>query len=194
MTGRAARRLANRSTGQPRYAVALTLTRGRCRGRPWGRGRRHCESRYAYTRVSIDTRDTSRMDMLATLECVTCGATWRRVAVPASLTDATGALLVRVTLLVPAHVTRYMARGRWHRVGDDAATIPDADVSALIDAQADWRSRADRVAERKARLAERKAQEAREAHERTMALLTRLHERDAEAARLEAEAVAREAA
>ncbi|HEY6057204.1 MAG TPA: hypothetical protein VIV06_04190 [Candidatus Limnocylindrales bacterium] len=191
MTRRAAIRRAAHGGRIPLYAQAFRPIRGRCRGAllPSGR-RRRCDSRYAIVRVSVDLTDARRIDKLATVECASCGHTWRRCRVPA-LTAPNGDQLVRLSLVVPAEVRRWYARGRWHAEGE-TGVIREATVADYIAALADWRTRFGRVEAARLRAAERKAAEERAAHERMADLLAKLAEHDAQREAEERAAEARE--
>ena len=182
---RAAFRAACRLSGLPLYAADLALSRGRCLAR-------RCGSRWAVTRVSLDFRAES-VDRIATLECAICGRTWRRVRVPA-LRSKAGYQSVRLTLIVPAKVRRWRSRGTWHREGDDAAIIRNADLGDLDEIASAHAKRADRLADlRAARKAKREAESATVAAE-TREWLDRMHARDAEREAEESAAAARDAA
>lgn len=172
-------------SGVPRYAADWRLYRGRCL-------RRRCGSRYAVARVSLDFTG-HEVDRLATLECVKCGRTWRRIA-PPRIASAAGYQSVRLTLILPRDVTRWFSRGRWHRDGDEATVLAEADLSDVDEAARDHRSRQSRRLAAIDRARERKQAAEREAHERTAALLAHLAEVDAARAAAEAEAAEREGA
>ena len=187
---RSALRLAAESGGIPKWASDMRPVRGRCKG---GTKRRPCRSRWAVPRVSLDFRDTSRVDRVATLECVGCGHTWRRIAAPPIRSEA-GYQAALLTLIIPATANRWYSRGRWHREGDDAQVLVNADLIEANDAIRAWQGRVDKRAAAQARQRAKRAAEEAEAHERTMALLARLHEADAAREAEEAAAREREAA
>lgn len=178
-------RTAARSAGLPLYMADLATTRGRCR-------KRRCPSRWAITRVSIDFR-AERVDRIATTECTLCGRTWRRVSVPA-LRSAAGYQAVKLTILLPSSVHRWRSRGRWHRQGEDALIVRDADLGDLDEAATTHGIRADRLADSRARRTAAAAAIESERHAATMTLLARLAERDAERAAAERAASEREVA
>jgi len=159
------------AAGLPGYASDMRPVRGKCM-------RPRCGSRYAVVRVSIDFRDPERVDRLARTECIRCGHVWRRVRVPA-ITSAAGYQSVRLTLLLPATIHRWRARGAWHREGEDAVTIADADIGDLDEAARDHRARQERLIDRK--VAARTKREAADVatHIATMATLARLAAMDA---------------
>jgi len=165
----------------PAYLAEFRLVPGVCR-------KRRCKSRFGVTRVSIDYRDRNRFDLLATVECASCGHTWRRTRPP-----KLGAYQhCRLTLILPNAQRRYYARKRWHVEGADAVVIRDATWSELMTAAEAWRGR-NRIREAaRARLAARKAEAERVTHEATMDLLARIRARDEERKAEEAEAAARE--
>lgn len=181
---RGAHHRATLGAGIPEYASDIRPVRGRCR-------KRTCGSRWGVVRVSIDFRDPLRVDQFATLECAACGRTWRAVKVP-PLTSREGYQAVRLTLILAGSVNRWFSRGRWHREGDDAVMLREADIGDLDEAARAHGARADRIAERKAaaRLAREEAE--REQHAATMNLLDRLAAMDAARAAEEAEARMRE--
>lgn len=180
---RAALRLVTERTKVPAYAVAWDLTRGKCR-----HGR--CASRWAYTRVTLDFRPVA-IERYAQTECVRCGKVWRRVHVP-PLRDRRGLQTVAVTAILPASVTRWFSRGRWHRDGDDALVVAECSLADLDEAARAHRKLADRVAIVKARRIALKAERERVAGVEMRALLDRLHAHDAEREQAEREALARE--
>lgn len=165
----------------PAYLADLRLIPGTCR-------RRRCHSRFGVVRVSIDYRDRDRFDMLATVECASCGRTWRRTRPP-----RLGAYQhCRVTLILASRQRRWFARNRWHVEGDDAVVIRDATWSELMTAADAWRDKNRRREAAKARVAQRKAEAERVTHEATMDLLARLAARDEARKAEEAEAASRE--
>lgn len=182
----ALKRRAARDSGLARWEADLRLVRGRCLAR-------RCRSRWGVIRVSLDFRDPSGVDRLATVECAACGRTWRRVRATVPLRNADGTQAVRLTLILPGEVNRWRSRGTWHREGDDPvlrnASLGDADEAASA-----HRARMDTRARAKAAAAARKAEREAADHEATMALLARWHERDAERAAEEAAARERDAA
>lgn len=182
-TRRNAHHRATLGAGIPTYASDIRPVRGKCR-----KGR--CRSRWGVVRLTIDFRDPRRVDRFATLECAVCGHVWRRVSDGTAITSREGYQAVRLTLILPGSVNRWYSRGHWHREGDDAVILREADIGDLDEAARDHRKREDRLAATRQRAADRKAASDREAHERAMALLDRLHAMDAE--RAEAEAAARE--
>lgn len=177
---RCAHHRATVAAGIPEYSSDIRPVRGRCR-----KGR--CKSRYAVIRVSIDFRDPTRLDRYATTECAACGATWRRVKVPA-ITSPEGYQAVRLTLILPATVKRWFNRGYWHREGEDALILREADISDVIEAQSLYSAHAAKLADRKARDKARRELADREATERTRDLLERLAASDAARAADEARA------
>lgn len=180
---RAAHHAATVGAGIPEYASDIRPVRGRCL-------KRRCRSRWAVVRVSVDFRGVE-VDQFATLECAICGHTWRACKVP-PLASREGYQAVRLTLILPGNVNRWFSRKRWHRTGDDAVILREADMGDLDEAAREHRARADRRMAAKARAAAKRAAEDTAAHERTMDLLARLHALDAERAAQEAEAEARE--
>lgn len=170
-----------RKAAIPAYLADFRLTKGRCL-------RKRCASRYAVTRLTIDLRSRERIDRTATLECATCGHTWRRTRVP-RIGEYQSTLL---TLILPGDERRWYARGRWHREGDDAVVIRDATQLELMGAEGDWKVRNGQYLDARARVAIRKAEAERVQHEATMDLLARLAARDAERAAEEAAAIDRE--
>lgn len=180
---RGAHHRATVAAGIPEYASDIRPVRGRCR-------KRTCGSRWAAVRVTIDFRDPARIDRYAATECVACGRVWRRVREP-RLTSADGYQAVRLTLILPATADRWYSRGRWHREGDDAHVLRDADIGDLDEAARAHRKRQDALANRKAAERERREADERETHARTMDLLARLAAMDAARADEEAAAEAR---
>jgi hypothetical protein len=174
------------AAGIPEYASDIRPVRGKCLGK-------RCRSRWGVVRVSLDFRDPERIDRIATLECADCGRTWRRVPVP-RLTSPQGYQTVRLTLILRATVRRWISRGRWHREGDDAIVVPDANVGDLDEAARNHAAISDRLASRKALARSRKAEREAAEHERTMAMLARWADMDAAYKADEAAAAAREAA
>lgn len=182
---RSAVRAACRAGGLPRWSADIRTVRGRCL-------RRRCRSRWGVVRVSLDFTG-ERVDRLATVECATCGRTWRRITPPPIRSEA-GYQAVRLTLILPANARRWYSRGRWHREGDTAEVLGEADLGDLDEATRAHALRSDRaILAREARKAKREADEA-EAHEATMALLARIEARREAEAEAEAAAAAREVA
>lgn len=165
----------------PAYLAEFRLTKGRCLARK-------CSSRWAVTRVSIDLRDRSRVDRVATLECAACGHVWRRVT-PPRLTEYQS---TRLTLILPGDEHRWYARGRWHREGEDAVTLPDASQAELMGAMGDWRKRNEHLLAAKARLADKKRASETALLAHTTDLLTRLAQLDDDRRADEAAATERE--
>src|SRR5512146_79611 len=99
LTRAALKRRAARDSGLARWEADLRLVRGRCLAR-------RCRSRWGVVRVSLDFRDASGVDRLATVECAACSRTWRRVHPPA-LRNADGTQAVRLTLVLPGDVHRW---------------------------------------------------------------------------------------
>lgn len=181
---RAAHHVATVKAGIPEYASDMRPVRGKCR-------RSRCRSRWAIVRVSLDFRDPERIDRYATTECAACGDVWRRVKVP-PITSAAGYQAVRLTLILPSAVKRWHSRGHWHREGDDAAILREADIGDLDEAARNHASREATVAARKARDKARRAESDRLAHEATTDLLARLAAIDAARIAEEREAAIRE--
>lgn len=167
----------------PAYLTDFRLIPGHCR-------KRRCRSRFGIVRVSLDFTSRERVDQLATVECAACGHTWRRVKVPRLAEYQT----TRLTLILPSEQRRWYARGRWHVQGDDAVVLRDATQSDLMDAYTDWRTRNGQLLASRERARAKREEADREATERARATMAKLAERDAERAREEAEAAAREAA
>lgn len=185
---RAAIRRAAADGGIPLYLASLRPVRGRCLRRT---RRGVCGARWGVVRVSLDLTEPAAIDRLATVECATCGHTWRRTRVPA-LTD--GAYqTVRLTLILPADHRHWYARGRWHVEGE-TGVVCEATLADLIAAQDDWRTRNGTYLAARAHAAERRANAEQAAHLATVALLMGLAARDAERATAEAAAAAREEA
>lgn len=176
---RAAIKAACRAARIPLYAADLVTVRGRCLNR-------RCGARWGVVRVSLDfTGDT--VDRLATVECATCGRTWRRCAVP-RLRSLAGYQATRLTLIVPTNgLNRWRSRGRWHREGDDSTVLRDADLGDVDEAATAFNARIGRKIDAKARRIAREAEE-------TRALMARYAEIDAARAAREAEREAEEAA
>lgn len=181
---RGAHHRATLAAGIPEYASDIAPIRGRCR-------KRSCGSRWGVVRVSIDFRDPATVDRIATIECAACGRVWRRVREP-RITSADGYQAVRLTLILPATADRWYSRGRWHREGDDAIVLRDADIGDLDEAARAHRKREDALAARKADARAKREAADREAHEHTMDLLARLSAMDAARAAEDAAAAARE--
>lgn len=165
----------------PAYLANFKLHRGRCRAKG-------CTSRYGVVRLSIDTRSRERIDRIATLECASCGRTWRRITPPA-LSEYQS---TRLTLILPGEERRWYARGRWHREGDDAVVLPDASQLELMAASDDWRKRNEQLLEARDRVKRRKAAEEAASIAATRATLARLAAIDEERAAEEAAARKRE--
>lgn len=173
------------AAGLPTYASDMRPVRGRCL-------RKRCGARWGVIRVSLDFR-AEMVDRYATIECAACGRTWRRTRVP-PITSAAGYQAVRLTLILPATMHRWYARGRWHAEGDDAIVLREATIGDLDEAARTHRAKSDKAADRRAALRAKREAADRELHERSMATLARLAAYDAENAQAEAEAAAREAA
>ena len=169
------------AAGIPAYLADLKLVRGSCLERK--RGKR-CRSRYGIVRLSIDFRSARSRDTLATVECARCGHVWYRTRPPA-LGEYQS---VRLTLILPAYLNRWFARGRWHAEGSDGLVLTDATWADLIEAQTDWRKRADQLTAAAAKKAAKKAATEAEAIAATRTLLASWAEREAEAAAEEAAA------
>jgi hypothetical protein len=159
---------------------------------------RRCHARWAVPRVTVDFRDPSRLERVATLECARCSRTFRTCNADAyPVTERVGEAIVqrvRLTLILPATATRWYSRGAWHREGDDARILADATLADADEATRLWRTRADRKAAAAARAKARKAEADAEACARMAAMLATWAAREAEEAAAEAEAAAREAA
>lgn len=168
----------------PRYAADLATTRGRCQ-----HGR--CKGRWAVTRVTLDLR-YERAERFAALECTLCGRIWRRVKVPA-IRSAAGYQAVRLTLILGGTVTRWRARGRWHREGSDQV-IRDADLGDVDEAVRTHRVREDARLDVKARAKAKAEAESAERHRDAQEWLARMDERNAAREAEERAAEAREAA
>lgn len=181
---RTARIRAGEASGLPAYANDLRAIRGKCR-------KRGCPSRWGVVRVSLDFREAEAVDRIATLECALCGRTWRRVRVPA-LTSPKGYQAVRLTLILPAAMHRWYARGRWHAEGEDAVVIREANLGDLDEAARAHRAKADAAATRKAKARAKAEAQALVDHERTLATLARLAELDRARAAEESEAASRD--
>jgi hypothetical protein len=110
------------------------------------------------------------------------------------LRSAAGYQAVRLTLLVPAKVNRWRSRGTWHREGDDALEIRNADLGDLDEAASAHGKRADRIADRRAKAKAKKEAESAALAIETREWLDRMNARDAERAAEEAAAAARDAA
>ena len=182
---RAAHHRATVAAGVPEYQSDIRPVRGKCR-----KGR--CRSRWGVVRVSIDFRDRETVDRIATVECALCGHVWRRVSVP-RLTSSAGYQSVRLTLILPATVNRWFARGRWHAEGEDAVVLREATIGDLDEAARNHAAGADRIAARKAAAKAKREAEDVAQHERTMDLLARLAAMDAERAAADREADSRAA-
>lgn len=181
---RAAYDRATRAAGLPHYLSDLKPVRGRCL-------KRGCRSRWGVVRVSLDFRDPARIDRIATLECAACGHVWRRVREP-GLVSAAGYQAVRLTLILPAAMRRWFARGRWHAQGSDAVVLTEADLGDLDEAARAHRAKRDQLDARKAKARARAEAEALATHDRTLVTLARLAELDAARAAEEQEAANRE--
>lgn len=130
--------------------------------------------------MSIDfTAET--VDRLATIECASCGRTWRRTRVP-RLTSAAGYQAVHLTLILPRSSRRWFARGRWHKEGEDATVLRDATIGDLDEAARAHGIRAARLDRARARRREQADAEAIDSKRRVDALLATLAARDAERA------------
>lgn len=171
LSRRAAARVARDAAAIPGYLSDLRPVRGKCR-------RPRCGSRWGIVRVTLDFRDPERIDRFSATECAKCGHVWRRVREPA-ITSPAGYQAVRLTLILPATMNRWFARGHWHREGDDGVVIPEANIGDLDEAARAHRKREDAIAMRKAKARAKADAEAVEQHRRTMDLLARLAEMDA---------------
>lgn len=181
-------RAAARDAGIPMYASDIRPRRGKCM-------KRRCKSRWAVPRVSLDFRDPDRIDRLATLECASCGRTWRRIPDGTTVrTPGTGYLAARVTLILPSTAHRWRSRGRWHREGSDGLVLVNADVGELEDAVDTHRVRMGKRADARERAAAKREAEAAADREATREWLARVHEADAAREAEERAAAAREAA
>lgn len=190
MCRRAAIREATRKAGIPQWSSDMRPVRGKCLGRV---KRKPCGSRWGVVRVSLDFRDPERVDRLATIECASCGRVWRRTK-PTSVRSAAGYQAVRLTVILPATAERWYSRGAWHRDGDDALVLRDADLGDVDEAARAHNARVN--ARLTARANDRARREAadREAIARGTAALAahdQMREADEQAER---EAAAREAA
>jgi len=181
---RGALRVASERTKVPAYSADWTLERGKCRTP-------RCACRWAMTRVTLDFRPVA-IERYAATECVRCGKVRRRVPVP-PLHNRRGYQTVAVTAILPASVTRWFSRGRWHRDGDDALTVAECSLADLDEAARAHRKLADRVSAVKARRVALKAERERVAGVEMRDLLARLAAHDAERAEAEAEAERRAA-
>lgn len=171
-------------SGIPAYQLELVTVRGRCLAR-------RCGNRWGVVRLTIDLR-SREADRFAHVECAACGRVWRRThPIPVSRRGYQRAL---VTAILPASAHRWYARGRWHREGDDAEVLRECSIGDLDEAVRAYRARRDAIVARLARARERRAALEAEALARSRALMARIHEREAETAREEAAAAAREAA
>jgi hypothetical protein len=172
-------------TGLQPYLTNLATVRGRCLARK-------CKSRWGIVRVTLDFRPVA-IERYAHVECARCGRVWRRVPIR-PLRDRHGYQTVAVTAILPASVSRWFARGRWHQDGDDALVVAECSLADLDEAARAHRKLADRVAAVKARRAAVRAERERVAGVEMRDLLARLAAHDAERAEAEAEAARREAA
>lgn len=163
----------------PAYNADLSIRRGRCFA---------CKGRYSVVRVTFDYTSAARLEPFAHVECATCGHVWYRTSVP-RLGEYQN---VRLTLILPSHLHRWFARGRWHAEGSDGLVVPEATWSDLMDASRDWRKRNTQYEAAKARAKERKAAKEAAALAESRALMERIHARQAEREREEREAAARE--
>lgn len=166
----------------PAYLADFRLVAGHCRAK-------RCKSRYGVVRLTVDTRSRERLERFATVECASCGHTWRRTKTPALAEYQS----TRLTLILPGDERRYYNRGRWHLEGGDTV-IRDATQADLMAACEDWRKRNEQQLAAKARAAAKRAEAERIAHEQAAATLARLAAWDAERAAEEAAAAARDAA
>ena len=182
---RSAIRAACRAAAVPLWAADLVTVRGQCRGRV---KRKRCQSRWGVYRVSLDFTG-ERVDRLATVECASCGRTWRRSKVP-PLRSAAGYQTTRLTLVLPRSARRWFVRNRWHQDGDNATVVRDASIGDLDEAARAHGLRADRLEDRRQRSKDRKVADEAAARVRMAHLLDTLHARDDD----EAAAAAREAA
>lgn len=180
-----------REAGIPRWASDIRPVRGRCRAKV---KRRPCGSRWAIPRVSLDFRDPDRIDRLATLECASCGHVWRRISDGTAVRSREGYQAAYITLILPAVARRWHSRGVWHREGDDALVLRNADVADLDEAVDAHRARlANRIDARNRARAKREAEDM-VAIQRGREALARLDALQAEREADEAAALAREAA
>lgn len=188
MTRRGAIRAAELGSGVPGYMADFRPVRGRCRG---GTKRKPCPSRWGVVRVSLDFRDAhAEVDRLATIECAQCGRTWRRISPPSMHQYQR----VHLTIIAPATLTRWYRRGTWHRLGSDGLVVREASMADVSTAAEDHKARRLALASKVAAAKERKADAERKAHEATMDLLARIHDREDAEREAEAEAQAREVA
>jgi hypothetical protein len=187
---RSAIRLATREAGIASWSSDIAPVRGKCRGRV---KRKPCGSRWAVPRVSLDFRDPERVDRLAILECVSCGRKWRRIKPPAVRSSA-GYQSVRLDVILPATANRWYSRGAWHREGEDALILRDADLGDVDEAARAHSAHLSARLASKARDRERREAADREATARGMAALAAHEARRAADAADEAAAAAREAA
>lgn len=169
--------------------VEPKLTRTHCK---------RCGARWGAYRLTLDTRDTARaIERIATIECARCARTLRRVkadtAPPTERVDGVLVQRVRMTLILPAKVTRWYSRGAWHRTGDDGTVLTDATLADVDEAARLHRAALTARLDGKARAKARKEASDLEAVARSQALLAAIHAREAEQAAEEAAAVAREA-
>jgi len=172
VTRRGAHHRATLAANLPEYLSDLRPVRGRCLGR-------RCKSRWGIVRVSLDFRDPATVDRLATIECASCGRTWRRCKVP-PITSPGGYQAVRLTLILPASMHRWFARGRWHAEGSDGVVLAEATIGDLDEAARAHRIKAEARADRAAKAKAKAEAEAVEQHHRTVDLLARLAAMDAE--------------
>jgi hypothetical protein len=172
-------------TGLAPWSSNLTTVRGKCRTR-------RCACRWGIVRVTLDFRPVA-IERYAAIECARCARVWRRVPIR-PLRDRRGLQTVAVTAILPASVTRWFARGRWHRDGDDALVVAECSLADLDEAARAHRKLADRVAIVKARRAAVRAEREHQAGIEMRALMARLAEMDAAREADEAAATAREAA
>jgi len=142
------RRLCERIGRDRRGADYLRgLRKGRCR-------KRGCDSLYAITRVTIDTRDLERTDRSAVLECALCGHTWTAAPVPDMRLWGGALPRVLITLILPPRRGTglrigYLRSGRAIRTGTDALTVPNASYREMGLALEDWSRRGERAAEKR---------------------------------------------
>lgn len=187
---RSAIRTATRAAGIAQWSSDIAPIRGRCLGRV---KRKPCGSRWGVIRVSLDFRDPERVDRLATIECASCGRVWRRTK-PVAVRSAAGYQSVRLTIILAATANRWYSRGTWHRDGDDAVILRDADLGDVDDAARAHNAHLAARLAAKARAKAKREESDSEATARAMAALAAYDARREAEAIAEAEAAAREAA
>lgn len=187
---RSAIKAATRAAGIAPWSSDMRPVRGKCLGKV---KRRPCGSRWGIVRVSLDFRDPDRVDRLAIVECASCGRKWRRIKPPA-IRSAAGYQSVRLDVILPASAKRWYSRGAWHREGDDAVILRDADLGDVDEAARAHGIHLSTKLAAKARDRARREDADREAIARGMAALASADARRAEADEAERQAAAREAA